>query len=97
MYAVREITVFRVGTAIWGRQGGKRREGAFSVRPEQGWGWLLVGGVISLLLGIMIWRQFPLSGAWAVGVLVGIRLIFAGWTMIMLGATGHAAAKAASA
>ena len=33
----------------------------------------------------MIWNQWPLSGAWAVGTLVGIQLMFSGMTMITLG------------
>jgi uncharacterized membrane protein HdeD (DUF308 family) len=64
---------------------------AFRARPRRGWGWLLFGGIASLLLGILIYEQWPISGVWAVGVLVGIRLLFAGWGMIGLGAVvGHA-------
>jgi len=59
---------------------------AFSARPEQGWGWLLASGVVSVLLGIMLWRQFPLSGLWALGTLVGIRLLFAGFALFSIGA-----------
>ena len=59
--------------------------GAFQVKPAQGWGWLLFGGIVSLALGIMIWRQFPVSGVWAVGILVGVKLLFAGLSMIFLG------------
>ena len=58
---------------------------AFAARPMQGWGWLFFGGIVSIALGIMIWRQFPLSGAWAVGTLVGVRLIMSGWTLIAIG------------
>jgi uncharacterized membrane protein HdeD (DUF308 family) len=58
--------------------------GAFHVRPVSGWGWLLVGGIISLLLGVMIWRQFPLSGAWAIGVLLGFRLLLVGISMVIV-------------
>ena len=58
---------------------------AFKVRPASGWGWLLAGGVVSFLLGLMIWQQFPLSGAWAIGVLLGIKLLFVGMTMIGVG------------
>ena len=36
-----------------------------------------------------IWREWPVSGAWAIGMLVGIRLIFAGWSMVALGAVGE--------
>lgn len=65
---------------------------AFQLKPVQGWGWSLFSGIVSLLLGIMIWRQFPLSGAWAVGVLVGIKLIFSGWTLITIGGAARAEA-----
>ena len=33
----------------------------------------------------MIWRQFPLSGAWAIGTLVGVRMIMSGWTLFAVG------------
>jgi len=46
-----------------------------------GRGWLLFSGIVSVLLGVMIWRQFPLSGVWAVGLLVGIRLLMSGMTL----------------
>ncbi len=41
--------------------------------------------IITLILGLMIWRQFPLSGAWAVGVLFGVKLIMSGWWLIFIG------------
>jgi len=61
--------------------------GAFQIRPQAGWGWLLFGGIISLALGVMIWRQYPLSGGWAIGILVGIKLLFAGLAMVTVGST----------
>ncbi len=51
---------------------------ALRLRPIDGWGWALFSGVAALILGIMIWRQFPVSGTWAVGILVGIQMIFTG-------------------
>ena len=69
---------------------------AFDLKPIQGWGWMLVGGVVSILLGVMIWRQWPVSGAWAIGILVGIKLIFAGWAMVGIGVAGRSAAGALS-
>ena len=51
-------------------------------RPEAGWGWLLFGGIVSLLLGAIIWSQYPLSGAWAMGILIGIKLFFIGLIMV---------------
>lgn len=47
--------------------------------------WLLLHGAINLLLGIMIWQQWPLSGHWVIGLFVGIDLMLNGWSLIMLG------------
>ena len=58
---------------------------AFKLKPLTGWGWTLVSGIVSLLLGILIWGQWPLSGVWAVGFLVGVNILFSGWSMIALG------------
>jgi uncharacterized membrane protein HdeD (DUF308 family) len=48
------------------------------------WGWAVVGGLISIVLGVMIWQDWPGSTLWAVGLLVGIDLIFTGWTWVIL-------------
>jgi uncharacterized membrane protein HdeD (DUF308 family) len=58
---------------------------AFRIKPDQGWGWVLFNGIIAVLLGFMIWRQWPVSGAWAIGILVGIHILMTGWSMIILG------------
>jgi uncharacterized membrane protein HdeD (DUF308 family) len=63
------------------------------VRPADGWGWLLFGGIVSILLGLMIWRQFPLSGLWAVGILLGIKLFFIGLIMVTAGSAVRSIAK----
>lgn len=70
--------------------------GAFGARPHAGWGWLLFGGLVSFALGLLIWRQFPLSGAWAIGILVGVRLVMSGWTLIMIGSLVKRAASQGS-
>jgi uncharacterized membrane protein HdeD (DUF308 family) len=59
--------------------------GGARLRPQPGWGWMLFGGIVSIWLGIMIWGQFPLSGVWAIGILLGIKLFFVGLIMIMGG------------
>jgi uncharacterized membrane protein HdeD (DUF308 family) len=50
-----------------------------------GWRWMLLNGVISLLLGISIWRRWPLSGLWVIGLFVGIEILFSGLSWLMLG------------
>ena len=62
---------------------------AFQVHRSAGWLWLLVGGVLSILLGLMIWSEFPLSGAWAIGVLLGVKLLLVGMIMISVGPTAR--------
>ncbi|MDR3646249.1 MAG: HdeD family acid-resistance protein [Candidatus Babeliales bacterium] len=47
-------------------------------------GWLLLNGLVTLLLGILIWVQWPYSGLWVIGTIVGIDAIFTGWTWIIL-------------
>src|SRR5271166_6381789 len=44
----------------------------------EGWGWLLLSSVIDVALGVMIWRELPMSGLTIIGVLVGISIIFRG-------------------
>jgi uncharacterized membrane protein HdeD (DUF308 family) len=58
----------------------------FQVRslPIQGSGWLLIDGIITLLLGLMIYLQWPSSSAWAIGTLVGVSMIMSGVTRVML-------------
>jgi uncharacterized membrane protein HdeD (DUF308 family) len=58
---------------------------SFQLKPASGWGLQLFNGIVTLLLGIMLWRQFPLSGAWAIGVLLGIKMIFSGWAFVFIG------------
>jgi uncharacterized membrane protein HdeD (DUF308 family) len=55
-----------------------------------GWGWMIVSGIASIVLAVILWRQWPVSGAYAIGLLVGIRLIFTGWSIAILGMLGDA-------
>jgi len=49
------------------------------------WGWMLFNGVVTLSLGVMIWRQWPLSGLYVVGLFLGINLVFSGAGYVSLG------------
>jgi uncharacterized membrane protein HdeD (DUF308 family) len=48
------------------------------------WGWGLADGVITLILGILVWAQWPVSALWIIGLFIGIHLIFMGWAEVML-------------
>jgi len=60
---------------------------SFSYRPATGWLAMLASGVLGFLLGFLIWRQWPLSGIWAVGVLIGVDLLMTGISMVALALT----------
>jgi uncharacterized membrane protein HdeD (DUF308 family) len=50
----------------------------FRLRPMRGSAWLLLDGVVTLILGILIWRTWPSSTEWVIGTLVGISMLFSG-------------------
>jgi len=76
-------------------------EGAFEVimalrvRPHEGWGFLLLSGIAALLVGVLIAMDLPGSAVWALGLLVGINLLFSGWSYIFLAMAGRRAHEAA--
>ncbi len=64
------VGVFRVIGSIWYR--------------FPSWGWVALGGVISVLLGLMLWEAWPASGLWFIGFCIGIDLIVEGIGWIQL-------------
>src|SRR5262249_3292061 len=61
------------------------------------WIWMLVSGIIDLILAALIWAGLPGTAAWALGLLVGINMLFGGTSMIAMAlhARGEAGAPAA--
>ena len=59
------------------------------------WGWMLASGVIDLVLGVMILAGLPSTAAWAIGLLVGINMIFGGSALIAMALHAKNAAPAA--
>jgi uncharacterized membrane protein HdeD (DUF308 family) len=56
----------------------------FKMRPLQGSIWVLVDGLITLLLGAMIYLQWPFSAIWAIGILVGVSMMISGFARLAL-------------
>jgi uncharacterized membrane protein HdeD (DUF308 family) len=46
--------------------------------------WAVLGGIISILLGILLFVHWPVSGLWFIGLAIGIELIFRGWVWITI-------------
>lgn len=57
---------------------------SFQMRPIAGWGWLLFDGIVSVVLGVMLWWQLPVSALWALGTLAGINIMVSGWTLVII-------------
>jgi uncharacterized membrane protein HdeD (DUF308 family) len=47
--------------------------------------WVLLNGIITLVLGVMIWEQSPFSGLWVIGTFLGIDLLFNGLSYLQIG------------
>ncbi len=60
---------------------------ALQVKPVIGWGWSLVSGLLSLLLGLLILLLLEDSFLWVLGLLLGIDFLFAGIWMLALATT----------
>jgi len=58
---------------------------------------MLLNGIVALLLGGLIWVQWPSSSAWAIGTLVGVNLVVTGISRLMFGLAGRRLIKHATA
>jgi uncharacterized membrane protein HdeD (DUF308 family) len=47
------------------------------------WGWAVFDGAVTLLLGLLLWIDWPGSGIWFLGFAVGISLLLRGWSYVM--------------
>ena len=66
----------------------------FKIRGASNAGWVLFDGIVTLILGFLIWRRWPSSSVWVIGTLVGISLIFSGISRIMLSSAVRRATSA---
>jgi uncharacterized membrane protein HdeD (DUF308 family) len=66
---------------------------AFQAKGVAGWGWLLFGALLSILLGLMILASWPVSGLWVIGLFIAIELIINGWSCVIMALVGRRMAK----
>ena len=57
---------------------------AFQLRHVRGWVWTFVSALASVFLGFIVFSGWPGTATWAVGLLVGIDLLFYGWALLAL-------------
>jgi uncharacterized membrane protein HdeD (DUF308 family) len=87
------ITLTFVLIALFLVEGTMRIVMAIRERELPGRGWQIAGGALTLLLALLIWADFPSSAAWAIGLLVGVNLIFWGWELLGLSLAGRRLAR----
>jgi uncharacterized membrane protein HdeD (DUF308 family) len=57
----------------------------FRLKSMHGASWMLINGIVTLLLGGLIWFHWPSSSVWAIGTLVGVNLLMTGISRLMVG------------
>lgn len=70
---------------------------AMQIRPRPGWFWALLSGMLSIVVGVLLYVQLPGSALWAIGLLIGINLAMGGWALLMLAMAGSAISEALEA
>jgi uncharacterized membrane protein HdeD (DUF308 family) len=65
--------------------GAMRIVAAFRLHGHPGWIWMLFAGAITLILGLMIASQWPVSSLWVLGTFLGVDLVFTGVALLTLG------------
>jgi uncharacterized membrane protein HdeD (DUF308 family) len=65
----------------------------FRMRPHEGWGWVVLSGLVAVAAGLLIALSLPASAVWALGLLAGINLLFSGWSFIYLALSGKRASE----
>jgi len=91
-HPLRAAAVLTLVIAVMLLVGGAARLLFAATHCYHGRAWTAVSGLISVILGVSIWRDWPEASLWVIGTFAGIDLAVAGWALVMLGL----AAKAAS-
>lgn len=61
---------------------------ALILRFDQ-WGWVFFNGLVTFILGALIYADWPVSGLWVIGLFVGVDLILSGWSWVVLSTTAR--------
>ncbi|HZI75433.1 MAG TPA: DUF308 domain-containing protein, partial [Gemmatimonadales bacterium] len=70
---------------------------AFRLRPQEGWAWVLLSGLLAIAVGALIAADLPSSATWALGVLAGVNMLATGWSFAFLALAARRANTRAAA
>lgn len=77
------LMIFFVVNGLW------KVTTSWRFRGASGWIWLMLSGLVSLVFVYLLWSQWPVAGAWVIGVFIGIDLLLTGISMIILAVTAR--------
>jgi uncharacterized membrane protein HdeD (DUF308 family) len=61
------------------------------------WGWMLASGILDVALGVLLFAGLPGTALWALGLLIGINMLFGGWALILMALQARPTSGSASA
>jgi uncharacterized membrane protein HdeD (DUF308 family) len=77
------ITIFLIAALVVG--GALRITVALRHREIGGWWLMVLSGLVSVVIGILLYGSLPWSGLWVLGTLIGVELLVQGVTWLMFG------------
>jgi uncharacterized membrane protein HdeD (DUF308 family) len=48
------------------------------------WGWMLASGILDVALGALLFAGLPGTALWALGLIIGINMLFGGWALMLM-------------
>ena len=78
------LTLTMLITLFFAMEGIAKIYFAFMMRPLAHWGWVLFSGLTALILAVVVWAGWPGTGSWVLGLLLGINMVFLGWSLIKI-------------
>jgi len=79
------LTLTLVLAVLWIVEGATAIALAFRLKPATPWGWVLFDGIVTVLLGLLVWIGWPGDAPWLLGLFLGISLISTGISLILFG------------
>jgi uncharacterized membrane protein HdeD (DUF308 family) len=79
------LTLTLVLAVLWIVEGATAIALAFRLKPARPWGWVLFDGIITAVLGLLIWIGWPGNAPWLLGLFLGISLLATGISVLLFG------------
>jgi len=79
------LTLTLVLAVLWIVEGATAIALAFRLKPTSPWGWVLFDGIVTVLLGLLVWIGWPGNAPWLLGLFLGISLLSTGISVLLFG------------